>query len=169
MVVKVNSALAGIPMPMRKTPFWSSIDEAACRALKVEILALGEFVPSVGAKSGSRPWVAFITAETWAGVIDQPSDWMWQVAQVRPLVPRFWKKAPVVTMLPVVLKVSTCPVASVDDCGFVPLVPVAVAVLVGVAVKPLVPAAVAVGVLVGLPVPWLVRVAAPIGPARLVL
>src|SRR5215831_18093099 len=58
---------------------------------------------------GSVPLVALNFACTLAGVIDQPVEASWQVTQARPLVPRLWKKALVVSIDPVLLTVAAAP------------------------------------------------------------
>jgi hypothetical protein len=51
-----------------------------------------------------------------AALIDIPWLSSWQVAQVRALAPRGWKKTPLGSTLPVVLSVATVPVGVVKGC-----------------------------------------------------
>src|SRR4051812_44091773 len=61
----------------------------------VETSAVGQTAPSFGRKTGSVPLVRVKRACKLAGVMLNASDAAWQEAQVRPLVPRLWKKGPV--------------------------------------------------------------------------
>jgi hypothetical protein len=67
-----------------------------------------------------------------AALIDIPWLSSWQVAQVRALAPRGWKKTPLGSTLPVVLSVATVPVGVVKGCrlGIVLAVGVVVVVVV---------------------------------------
>src|ERR687885_765187 len=103
---------------MRITPLVSSMLYAARRASAVETSALGEFAPSLGRKSGSRPLVALKRARTAAGVMVHPTCRSWHVAQVRPFVPRDWKNGLVVSIEPLVVKVWNVPLASGMGCRF---------------------------------------------------
>src|SRR4051812_20249429 len=70
---------------------------------------LGALAPSLRRKIGSVPLVALNFACTLAGVIDHPVETSWQVTQARPLVPRLWKKALLVSIEPVLLTVAAAP------------------------------------------------------------
>jgi hypothetical protein len=72
---------------------------------------------STGAKRGSLPCVFSKRSRTSAAL--SPNAWSarWQVPQVRPLVPRLWKNAPLLLILPRVLNVSMTPVGSGNPSG----------------------------------------------------
>ena len=86
--------------------FFNFPQQAGRRALTVETLASGEFEPSLVRKMGSVPFVRLNRACTPAGVMVQASSARWQVPQLRPLVPRFWKNSFLKSIDPLVLNVA---------------------------------------------------------------
>jgi hypothetical protein len=70
---------------------------------------VGAFEPSLIRKSGSVPLVALKMALMRAVEMPRPSSSLWQLLQVRPLMPRFWKNGLAVSMLPVDEKTSAVP------------------------------------------------------------
>jgi hypothetical protein len=68
-----------------------------------------------------------------AALIDIPWLSWWQVAHVRALVPRLWKKTPLGSTLPVALSVATVPVGVVKGCRLGITLAVGVEVVVVVA------------------------------------
>ena len=76
---------------MRISPLFSSSLEAACRSLSEDEAAGPQLVPSTELKIGSAPFVVLNLAWRLAGVADQASDGLWQVPQLRPLLPRALK------------------------------------------------------------------------------
>jgi len=103
-----NWAWGGTGRKMRNVPLLRSNEWAASNLVWVtepvrpptsapEVLAagtrLGQFAPSTGANSGSLPPVAAYTSRACSALIPMAFAVWWQVKQVRPFVPRGWKKA----------------------------------------------------------------------------
>ena len=104
----VNWAFAGSGIPMRKRPFLRS---RLC-AVASSRWTLGQLAPSTGAKSGSRPRVRMKVSLAAAEVNEKAWSGRWHVPQVRPFVPRDWKKALRRSISPILLSVSKNPVGS---------------------------------------------------------
>jgi len=66
----------------------------------VDTSASGEFEPSTVRNSGSVPALRAKRVCTLRGVMVQPAPASWQLEQLRPLLPRLWKKGPVWSMTP---------------------------------------------------------------------
>ncbi len=73
---------------------------------------LGQFAPSTPANRGSWPRVESKRRRMSGG--EMLMAWLatWQVAQLRPFVPRLWKNALRVSILPLALYVATIPAGS---------------------------------------------------------
>ena len=91
METMLKSALAGTGSDMRISPRFSSRLYAEVRAASVDTSALGQFAPSTGRNTGSLPWVDWNRCCRFGGVMVHPSATSWQLAQLRPFVPRLWK------------------------------------------------------------------------------
>src|SRR4051794_13373760 len=77
----------------------------------------GQLAPSTGANNGSVPPVLANTARAASALSPNAFAWKWQLAQLRPLVPKLRKNALPRSMLPVVLTVPICPVRLGDRSG----------------------------------------------------
>src|SRR5260370_5476303 len=107
-----KSALGGTPMRERMTPNGSRWLNDCRRNETDEIWEnppVGAFEPSLIRKIGSSPFVALKMALMRAVEMPSPSSSLWQLLQVRPLMPRFWKNGLFVSMLPVDEKTSAVP------------------------------------------------------------
>src|SRR6266850_5380613 len=111
MAETVNSALAGTGRAMRITPRLRTRVVAAWRALRVDMSSVGQLLPSTARNTGSMPSLASKRACTCPADIDQPWSTRWQLLQLRPLVPRLWKNAVLVSIGPLFETVCSCPLA----------------------------------------------------------
>src|SRR5882724_4425433 len=101
-----------MPIPTRIVPRFNNMLNAERRARSVDTSASGEFEPSTVRKIGAVPRVALNSRRVSAAEIVQPSPSLWQLPQLRPLVPRSSKNALCRSMLPATLKVVDDPNAS---------------------------------------------------------
>src|SRR3954453_14738440 len=97
--------------PTRISPWFSS---RLCPAAPSAGVTEGQFAPSTGANNGSAPPVLANTARAASALRPKAFAWKWQLAQLRPLVPKLRKNALPRSILPVVLTVPIWPVGLGD-------------------------------------------------------
>src|SRR3954466_13545940 len=110
----VYSAPAGTLSPTRMSPWFSSRLWPASPSAGV---TEGQLAPSTGANKGSVPPLVANTARAASALRPKALPCRWQVAQLRPLVPKLRKNAFPRSIVPVVLKVPICPLELGDRKG----------------------------------------------------